>query len=130
MGIKYPVDEKYFLKWGRNMAYLLGYLYADGSLENAPYIRGKYLRASSIDRELIENIKRELKSSHPIMRLKPTSNGGSVSFFIRIGDHALYDSLIVKGLAPNKSLTMDFPAVPKKYLFDFLRGYFDGDGCV
>ena len=30
----------------------------------------------------------------------------------------------------NKSLTVHFPKIPKKYLGHFLRGYFDGDGCV
>ena len=34
------------------------------------------------------------------------------------------------GLAPRKSLDVAFPHVPQKYLCYFIRGYFDGDGCV
>lgn len=34
------------------------------------------------------------------------------------------------GLYPNKSLTMQFPSIPKRFLGHFIRGYFDGDGCV
>lgn len=34
------------------------------------------------------------------------------------------------GGTERKSLVMTFPAVPKKYLPDFIRGYFDGNGCV
>jgi hypothetical protein len=30
----------------------------------------------------------------------------------------------------NKSLTLNFPNIPKEYLSDFIRGYFDGDGCA
>ena len=33
----------------------------------------------------------------------------------------------------NKSLTLTFPTeeqVPKEYIYDFIRGYFDGDGSI
>lgn len=51
------------------MAYVLGYLYADGSLENAHYLRGKYIRVTSIDRKSIDNIRKSLKSEHRIITL-------------------------------------------------------------
>ena len=31
---------------------------------------------------------------------------------------------------PNKHATIKFPEVPKEFLFDFIRGFFDGDGSV
>lgn len=34
------------------------------------------------------------------------------------------------GLTPNKSRRMKLPKIPKKYIGDYVRGYFDGDGCV
>jgi hypothetical protein len=34
------------------------------------------------------------------------------------------------GGTENKSLTLEFPEVPKEYLPDFIRGYFDGDGSI
>jgi hypothetical protein len=34
------------------------------------------------------------------------------------------------GLYPNKSLAVKFPPIPKSMLPHFIRGYFDGDGCV
>lgn len=37
------------------------------------------------------------------------------------------------GAIKNKSLTLTFPSddiVPKKFKRDFIRGYFDGDGCI
>ena len=42
----------------------------------------------------------------------------------------IYRDLIELGGSENKSLTIKFPKVPKEYLSDFIRGYFDGDGCV
>ena len=34
------------------------------------------------------------------------------------------------GLEPNKSLSMKFPKVPKKYQRHFIRGLWDGDGSI
>ncbi len=110
------------------MAYVLGYLYADGSMENAPSIRGKYVRFSSTDKDTILAIKEFLESEHSIV--ESTSKNGKKQFLLRIGNTSLYNSLTEIGLHPNKSLTIKMPEVPKVFLADFVRGYFDGDGCV
>ena len=34
------------------------------------------------------------------------------------------------GLTFRKSLTLQFPNIPQKFLCDFIRGYFDGDGSM
>lgn len=49
---------------------------------------------------------------------------------MRIGSHKIYNDLFELGLYPNKSLTVNFPKIPQKYLGHFIRGYFDGDGCI
>jgi hypothetical protein len=130
MGIKYAVNENYFKKWTSVMSYVLGYLYADGSLEDASYLRGKYLRVSSIEKENIIKIRELLNSKHTITEKSPTSKNGKRGYLLRIGSHVLYNDLIKLGLYPNKSLTIKFPDIPSNYLADFIRGYFDGDGCV
>lgn len=131
MGIKYQVNESFFTAWSREMAYVLGYLYADGSLEDAYYLRGKYTRVTSTDRLTVFRIRKLLNSKHTINILKPDENHpGKTRYFLRIGSHALYDSLVALGLHPHKSLTVTFPSVPRKFLADFIRGYFDGDGCA
>ena len=43
------------------------------------------------------------------------------------------EELIKKGCIPNKSLVLKFPSydtVPKELMSHFIRGYFDGDGCI
>ncbi len=130
MGIKYAVNENFFKSWTPNMAYILGYLYADGSLENADYLRGRYLRLTSIDKELIDSTKRVLQSGHKIVVVSPGSTARQVRYFLRIGNHVLYNDLIKLGLFPNKSLTMKFPEIDPEFLPYFIRGYFDGDGHV
>lgn len=130
MGIKYKVDETFFEKWSPNMAYVLGYIYADGSLNDSPYMRGKYIQITSTDKDSIQRIKRWLKSEHKINSAKSSFIGGKICFVLRIGSHKIYNDLFKLGLYPNKSLTIGFPKISEKYLGHFIRGYFDGDGCV
>ena len=42
----------------------------------------------------------------------------------------IYKDIIALGGTETKSKTLKFPSVPKEFLPDFIRGYFDGDGCV
>ncbi len=130
MGTKYDVDEKFFEKWTPVMAYVLGYLYADGSLENAPYLRGKYLRLTSTDKDLVDFTRNALRSKHTIVVIPSDSPNRKIRYFLRIGSHKIYDSLLALGLFPNKSLTMEFPKLSPEFLPHFVRGYFDGDGHV
>ncbi|MBI2631100.1 hypothetical protein HYW73_02710 [Candidatus Nomurabacteria bacterium] len=130
MGIKYKVNEAFFEKWSSDMAYVLGYIYADGSLDDSPYMRGKYIQIASTDEDSIQRIKYWLKSEHKINKKKSNFTGGKICFMLRIGSHKIYNDLFKLGLYPNKSLTVNFPKIPQKYLGHFMRGYFDGDGCV
>ena len=57
MGIKYNVDEAFFNSWNTKMAYVLGYLFADGNVIYSPKMRGKYVSVTSIDIELIEMVR-------------------------------------------------------------------------
>jgi len=130
MGVKYVVNENFFQKWSPVMAYVLGYIYADGSLEDASYLRGKYLRVSSVEKNNIIKIKNWLDSKHKIVESFFENKNHQNRYLLRIGSHKIFDDLIKLGLFPNKSLTVKFPKIPKKYLCNFVCGYFDGDGCV
>jgi intein-encoded DNA endonuclease-like protein len=134
---KIKVD--FFQKWSSEMAYVLGFLYADGCIINASKSsRTNYIEFSSNDKDLLYDIKRVLQSDHPIhfipRKKKRYANGkvyvSSESFVLRIGSKRMFNDLKKIGLIPNKSKIIRFPDVPKKYLDHFIRGYFDGDGCV
>lgn len=112
------------------MAYILGYIYADGSLQDSRAIRGHYLRITSIDKDRLEFIKNQLESRHPIKQLNGVVRGQKPIFFLQIGSKKLFNNLTKFGLSPKKSLTVLMPEVPKKFRADFIRGYFDGDGCI
>lgn len=129
MGIRYAVNHDFFKKWSNEMAYVLGYIYADGNLEDAAYLRGKYVRATSTDRDRVEAIKSLMASDHTIVENIPGGNR-KPRYLLRIGSHVLYNDLLTLGVTPRKSLVMRFPDVPRKFVAAFVRGYFDGDGCV
>ena len=43
----------------------------------------------------------------------------------------MLDQLLVFGIFQNKSLVVRVPKnIPDRYTGDFVRGYFDGDGCI
>lgn len=112
------------------MAYVLGYFYADGGLEDSPNMRGKYIRFTSTDFELLEMVRNLMGSKHSIYKRDPKQKTHKVKYLLRIGNSSMYQNLIELGLYPKKSLTIQLPKVPKRYFRHFVRGYFDGDGCV
>lgn len=137
MGIKYKVNEDFFKVWTPKMAYVLGFVTADGSLEDASYLRGKYLRVCSSDIEIMEKIKAAIGSEHKIVTISPKEflfRGkkyvSKEKYMLRIGSHAIYNDLIHLGITPRKSKTIILPNVPSDFISYFIRGYLDGDGCI
>jgi intein-encoded DNA endonuclease-like protein len=132
------VDKNFFKSWSPQMAYLLGFIYADGTVEDfRKSSRTCYLAVTSIDLSLIKQIKYLLNSGHKI-QIRPAGKiffGDKIYFRqkaygLRIGSKAIYEDLLKLGLTPRKSLTIKLPSIPRIYFSHFLRGYFDGDGCV
>ncbi len=137
MGVKYQVDSDFFRNWSNKMAYVLGFVSADGSLEDASYLRGKYLRICCCDLEIIQKIKAVMGSEHKIVFVKPKevlSRGKKylcrAKYLLRIGSHKIYNDLFGLGITPNKSKTLKLPCIPPQFLGSFCRGYLDGDGCI
>lgn len=126
---KYYLDEQFFEKWSGKMAWVLGFIIADGCIRKD---EGK-LQISSCDEEVLIKIKQALQAKHPI---KAKRNKGSYSdspktiYFLGIGSTKICSDLIRLGVTPNKSKIIQFPKVPRKYLNHFIRGLIDGDGSL
>lgn len=132
-------NKDFFRAWSPKMAYVLGYIYADGVIEDVrKSSRTCYLAITSIDSDILVKIRGVLSSSHNLYVEKGKINtfpGNrkylcKKSYILRIGSKSIYDDLLSLGVTPRKSLTLTFPTIDKKYLRYFIRGYFDGDGCV
>lgn len=123
------VNESFFRIWSPQMAYVLGFFAADGSMYINP--RGsKYISFYSNDRDILEKIRKALDSKHKITLKSRYNKNWKPSFYLQIGSKEMYKDLIGLGLMPNKRLRLEFPSMPHKYARHFIRGYFDGDGSI
>lgn len=111
------------------MAYVLGYFSADGSM-----LRNKrgscFIEFTSTDRILLELVCTASGSDHPITARPHRNLHWKTQYRLQIGSKEWFADLIRLGFTQGKSATLSFPEVPEAYLGDFIRGYFDGDGCV
>jgi len=104
------------------MAYVLGFWFADGYMRKEKSYR---IVVVSNDTQVLRAIRNGMESNHPIRKSK-LDQSSSIVFHSK----RLYEGLTLKGGIRCKSRLIQFPAVPQKYIRDFIRGYFDGDGSV
>src|SRR3989344_325166 len=112
------IDTGYFKKWSRDMAYVLGFFVADGSMITNK--RGAHFVEFQVtDKEILLKIKKSLESGHKIsVRIR---NGNQKSLYrLQIGSKIMFNDLFRLGFTQKKSLTLKFPKVPRKYLADFV----------
>ena len=129
---KYDRDQHYFDKIDTpNKAYILGLLYADGN--NHSKHNSITLSLQEEDKELLEQIRSELKYEGPL-RFTPLNKKNlkhKNAYVLCINDEYLSHQLIHWGVVDNKSLILTFPQfLPDDLISHFVRGYFDGDGCI
>lgn len=111
------------------MAYILGYFAADGSMiQNSR--GGCYVEFTSTDRCLLASLKRVASAPQRISKRVRVSNAHKKQYRIQVGSKRWFNDLSLLGFTSAKSKILEFPSVPVRLLAHFVRGYFDGDGCV
>jgi len=121
--------ENFFKKWTSEMAYILGFFTADGCMVKNK--RGaRFIEFQITDKKLLEKIRETLSSNHKISERQHKNKNWRNAYHLQIGSKTMFDDLLKLGLTPNKSKTIKLPHIPNKYFSHFLKGYFDGDGCV
>lgn len=121
--------ETFFNNWSPKMAYVLGYFAADGSMYKNP--RGScYVSFTSTDIELVELIRKIINVPNNIEAYKFKSRNWKTRYTLQIGSKTAFNRLLQLDFTPNKSRNLKFPHVPSCLLGHFMRGYFDGDGCI
>ena len=127
------VDKDFFKRWTPEMAYVLGYFAADGTMFKNRR-GGHFIEFHSTDKRLIEITRAALNSNHHIgIRMPGTGKGGKnhkIGYRLQIGSKEMFADLHNLGFVQNKSLILTLPEIPSKCIADFVRGYFDGDGCI
>lgn len=117
-------------------AYWLGFLYADGTISSqSPDKRSRFevklaLKYSDISHLKKFNVFMEYKG----MNLKAISQNSTLGIKWVISNKHLWETLNNLGCVPKKSLILKYPDINifknKNFIFDFIRGYNDGDGCI
>lgn len=111
------------IKWTPEFTYAIGLLVSDGCLYND----GRHISLTSKDIVQLMTFNRCLGLSNKIG--KKYSGSGNLAYHVQFSDVLFYKFLKGIGLSPAKSKTIGELDIPKQYFFDFVRGYFDGDGC-
>lgn len=136
---KNKLNEKFFKVIDtEHKAYWLGFLYADGYVCKKHDKKG-HEKGGSVelclqakDKYHIQNFLLDIESNAPIADRKINLEGKQYyANRVCISSVKVVDDLIYHGCFENKSLILQPPTtVPKNLIHHFIRGYFDGDGCV
>lgn len=110
-------------KWNFKLAYAIGLIVADGCLSKD----GRHIIMTSKDKDQLKTFNKCLGIEVKIGR--KFSGAGNLAYYIQFSDVLFYKFLLKIGITPAKSKTISEIKIPKRYFFDYLRGYFDGDGC-
>lgn len=132
-------NSDYFKKIdSETKAYILGYIVADGSIEesvrkNRPskLIR---LRFGCIteDDEIIRLIQAEIAPDNKLRYYQPSGNRKQTTILQICDKELISDLRNLYNIQPRKTYNdnFEFPNIPKEYERDFIRGFMDGDGSV
>jgi hypothetical protein len=112
------IYEDFFKLWSHDMAYILGLWFADGYISKS-FAVGITLHKN--DSELLNNIVNLI--------------GGKIytrdnCLNLIVSSKTVFQDIVMLGGQEKKSLILKMPFIPKEYLKDFIRGYFDGDGSI
>lgn len=129
---KYKLNEDYFDNIdSQEKAYILGFLYADGTINDKNQIR---LSLSEKDKGILEIIKKLIGTDKPLYFHKSVIRDGYICkplYELNIINKHMADSLKKLGLVPRKTHILTFPEWLNIGLYPhFIRGYFDGDGSI
>lgn len=127
-GMNNNANINYFNEDSREMYYILGYWYADGGIYQKQ--GGTYFDISSIDKEQIVKIRDAMEIKTSILEDKTNEN---TSYRVMVGNKKLVENLVERFDVPYRKtdkITINKDKIPEKYFYDFLRGYFDGDGSL
>ena len=124
---QYYKNKDFFKNETSDMAWLLGFLAADGNVsKNGNRIR---IELSFADREILERIKKVVEIDNPIYARQDKKGFNFVSLDWSCKEHK--EDLTKYGIIPNKTSVLAPPReLNPKFYIDYIRGYFDGNGTI
>lgn len=129
--VKGSVDDNYFnVIDDEKKAYFLGLLFADGNITSGKKNQIR-IALKEQDGYLLRELKSEIKSDCAVARrVFPKNPNWESQISVQFSSKQMKEDLVRYGCTPRKSKTLLFPELPQYYMWHFIRGYFDGDGCI
>ncbi len=123
----YKINTLYFNKIDTEQkAYWLGFCYADLAVG----IKKFRLKLAIKDANHVKKFRSMIGSNHPITNVR--DNNGHLASQVQIASKQFIQCLVKQGCMQNKGQIIRWPStkISRKLMRHFLRGYFDGDGCI
>lgn len=127
------INENYFEEWSSNMSYILGFTFADGSINTSLHHNKLCYQIKNKDAEILKFIIKEIQPSRNYYSYSRNNESGSISEYVMVdfSSKKIVQNLIQLGCVPNKTYKdINLPKIPNHFFGDFLRGLFDGDGSI
>lgn len=119
------IKEDYFENIdSESKAYWIGFLMADG------YNSGSFIRVDIQDEGHLEKLRDEVFLNKDISIKKKKSQTNKIVYHLTIQSKKLVEDCEKWGIIKNKSFLTKYPDIPSKFDKHFIRGLFDGDGCL
>lgn len=125
---KYEIDELSFSNINKDNCYWAGFIAADGNISGI----NLSVELNSIDEKHLLKLADFVRSNIGIYKRKRQRDFEEIEYScfkirsqIIIND--LYDNF---NIVPRKSLILEPPKISGNFIKHYIRGYFDGDGCI
>jgi hypothetical protein len=125
---KYFFDENFFEKIdNEEKAYFLGFIFADGCVTNdsKKYRNRVTLKLHTKDTHILDSFIKSINGEMSVWK-----HGQREMAEVSFSSKKTVNDLINLGVIPNKTFTLQYPTIIETLEKHFLRGYFDGDGCI
>lgn len=133
---KYKIREDFFdVVDTEEKAYMLGFLFADGNVSNKNNRYNICLTLSEYDKDILHVFANYIfieNADNQVKTFKSKQPPCNLYSNININSKHMVSKLIELNCVPKKSLILQFPKQINNEIISkhWIRGYFDGDGCI
>lgn len=110
----------------KDKAYFLGLLMADGCISENRVI----ISLQEEDGYILEKFANYIKINKKIKFLNKQKENWKNKYVLNFTSKRMVKDLAKYGIIPKKSHFTYFPNIPEEFYSHFIRGVFDGDGCI
>lgn len=124
----YKINDSFFESIDtQEKAYFLGLMASDGCVTEGNRV---IISLQERDSYILDLMKQRLEYEGVIYFIKARTENHQNIRRLQFRNKKISEDLNKLGIFPRKSLKLQFPNLPEQFHNDFIRGYFDGDGCM